>query len=160
MEEVSSPGFIQAISSTVSYELGVPLSSVTEVVMRGHTRRVLLSSVTVSYLVTVTSGRTPDSYVAVLKAAVADGDFLAVLSSESGLSITSSTDLVVTDISPTSHIHPGHQSGRHRCKICCSWKEQDLSIDTAMMIKFFFPIAVPLITQNLVAQRPLRSEVR
>ena len=96
---------------TVSFELGISLSAITEMAVKGSRRSTLLSTVTASYLVTVTSGKTPDSYINALENAVSNGDFDAYLSSESGLSISSSGVLTVINISPahllSSELHSG-----------------------------------------------------
>ena len=97
--------------STVSFELGIPLSAITEMAVKGSRRRTLLSTVTASYLVTVTSGKTPDSYINVLVQAVSSGDFDAHLASESGLSISSSSDLTVTNKSPAHILYSKLRAG-------------------------------------------------
>ena len=64
-------------------------------------RRMLLSGVSVSYTVTVSSGRTPDYYVTSLQSSLGSNTFVATLSSNSGVPIEGISGLVILNKSPT-----------------------------------------------------------
>ena len=65
-------------------------------------RRMLLSSVTVSYTLHIISGMTSDYFVNELQTSITNGKFLTILSTKSTIQISSVYDLRFMDYSPTA----------------------------------------------------------
>ena len=104
MSQASSNEFILALKQSVSAVLDSTVDGsialVTDVSVTAN-RRMLLSGVSVSYTVTVSSGRTPDYYVTSLQSSLGSNTFVATLSSNSGVPIAGTSGVVISNTSPT-----------------------------------------------------------
>ena len=85
----------------MSSVLGVPVNAMTDVVIIAN-RRMLLSGVSVSYIVTVSSDAATDYYIALLQKSVSNGIFATTLSAKCGFQITSASVLAVFNLSATT----------------------------------------------------------
>jgi hypothetical protein len=104
-EEASSESFRAALLGSVSDALGVPAESVTltvELKRRNRNRRSLLSSVSLTYTASVTSGMASDVVLGKLNSAIAEGTYLESVKEKSGLPISSMTRLALADVTPTA----------------------------------------------------------
>jgi hypothetical protein len=102
-EEASSESFRAAILISVAEALGVPAESVTlyfEFTRRN--KRSLLSSVSLTYVASVTSGMSGDVLLAKLNGSMEEGTYLALVKERSGLPISGMTGIVLSDITPTA----------------------------------------------------------
>jgi hypothetical protein len=99
-EEASSESFRAALSSSVAEVLDVPAESVTLAVELA--RRSLLSSVSLTYTASVTSGMASDVVLGKLNSAIAEGTYLALVKEKSGLPISSLTRLALAEVKPTA----------------------------------------------------------
>lgn len=93
--------FSYAVKETVSTTLDVPVNAITEVTVKGN-RRVLLSGVAISYVLSITSGRSAESFMTMLNESVISHSFATSLSRNSGLAITGVSGLRFVNYSPTT----------------------------------------------------------
>ena len=102
-EEASSESFKAALLNSVSEVLGVPADAVTLSVEVGRrNKRSLLSSVSLTYTASVTSGMASDVVLGKLNSAIAEGTYLESVKERSGLPISSMTRLALADVTPTA----------------------------------------------------------
>ena len=102
-EEASSESFRLALLGSVSEALGVPTESVTLNIELGpRFKRSLLSSVSLTYTASVTSGMASDVVLLKLNDAMEGGTYLASVKEKSGLPISSMTRLALADVTPTA----------------------------------------------------------
>lgn len=92
--------FSYAVKETVSTTLDVPVSAINEVTVKGN-RRVLLSGVDISYVLSMTGSRSAESFMTMLNESVISHSFATSLSRNSGLAITGVSNLRFVDYSPT-----------------------------------------------------------
>ena len=106
-----SARFTPALGETISELLGEPVSVVTDVSVTAN-RRMLLSGVRVSYIVTVTSGETIDNLSALLHASASSGTFAAILSVKLGHLISKTSIYAVYNLSGAASSRKGsNESG-------------------------------------------------
>ena len=87
----------------MSEALGVPPESVTLNIELGpRNKRSLLSSVSLTYTASVTSGMASDIVLDKLNSAIAEGTYLESVKEKSGLPISSMTRLALADVTPTA----------------------------------------------------------
>ena len=91
-----------AVKQSISDALSVPISDVDSVTVAVTNRRKLLSSVIISYTLSVTSGRKSDYLINELKRYTSSTDFATSLSFKSGIVISGVGVPIITDMSPTS----------------------------------------------------------
>ena len=96
--QAASDSFTSALEDTISELLGEPVTVVTDVTVTAE-RRMMLSGVRVSYIVTVTSGQTIDNLSALLHASASSGTFAAILSVKLGHLISKTSIYAVYDLS-------------------------------------------------------------
>ena len=101
LDEASSDSFLQAMALSISTSIGVPASTVTNMLVAAN-RRMLLSGVTASYILTIASGKTPEFFMSALQESVSSGSFATSLSANSGVQINIASGLSVVNLSPTS----------------------------------------------------------
>ena len=88
---------------SVSEALGVPPESVTLNIELGpRNKRSLLSSVSLTYTASVTSGMASDIVLDKLNSAIAEGTYLESVKEKSGLPISGMTGIILSDITPTA----------------------------------------------------------
>ena len=85
----------------MSSVLGVPVNAMTDVLIIAN-RRMLLSGVSVSYIVTVSSDAATDYYITLLQQSVSNGIFATTLSAKCGFQITGASVLAVFNLSATT----------------------------------------------------------
>lgn len=102
LSQTSNAPFTEAIVESVSETLKVPREAVTGVSIIEN-RRMLLSSVTVSYTLHIISGMTSDYFVNEMEASIASGTFLSTITAKSAIQISSVYDLRFLDYSPTAN---------------------------------------------------------
>ena len=105
VQETRGADFTKSVVDTVISVLGVPDASVTDITTTSSGRR-LLSSVTLSYTVSVAKDMTPEQLIASLQTSVSDGEFLTTFSRKSGLTIDEVTNLQTVDLSVTESAAP------------------------------------------------------
>ena len=105
-----SARFTPALGETISELLGEPVSVVTDVTVTAN-RRMLLSGVRVSYIVTVTSGQTIDNLSALLHASASSGTFASILSVKLGYLISKTSIYAVYNLSATASRKGSNESG-------------------------------------------------
>jgi hypothetical protein len=103
-EEASGESFRAALLNSVADALEVPAESVTLAVELA--RRSLLSSVSLSYTASVTSGMPGDVVLGKLNNAIAEGTYLALVREKSGLPISSLKVGTLADLSPVRQSAP------------------------------------------------------
>jgi hypothetical protein len=103
-EEASSESFRAALLSSVAEVLDVPAESVTLAVELA--RRSLLSSVSLTYTASVTSGMASDVVLGKLNSAIAEGTYLALVKEKSGLPISSLKVGALADLTPVQQSAP------------------------------------------------------
>ena len=104
LSDASSESFALAVVETV-IAIMFPLTkeavlSVTIVSITAN-RRMLLSGVTVTYIVNITSTKAPEFFMGALQESVSSGSFATSLSANSGVQINSASGLSVVNLSPT-----------------------------------------------------------
>lgn len=102
IEDAEVPSFGKALQKTVSSILGVSMTAVSGARFETNRRRLLSNSVGVYYTVSVNSGFSSDGLITLLQKAVADGRFLASLKTNSGVSITGISSLIILGFTPTT----------------------------------------------------------
>lgn len=105
VQETRDADFTKSVVDTVISVLGVPDASVRDITTTSSGRR-LLSSVTLSYTVSVAKDMTPEQLIASLQTSVSSGEFLTTLSRKSGLTIDEVTNLQTVDLSRTEPAAP------------------------------------------------------
>ena len=90
--------------SSVAEALDVPAESVTLAVELA--RRSLLSSVSLTYTASVTSGMASDVVLGKLNSAIAEGTYLALVKEKSGLPISSLKVGALADLTPVQQSAP------------------------------------------------------
>ena len=98
VQETTDAAFTKAVANTVISVIGVPDATVTDITTTSSGRR-LLSSVVLSYTVSVAKDMTPEQLIASLQTSLSSGDFLTTLSKKSGLTIDDATNLQTVDLS-------------------------------------------------------------
>ena len=101
LSDASSESFTVALGQSVAVVLKVPASSVSNVRIKAK-RRMLLSGVSVTYIVTIVSGRTTQDFIDALHESESSGSFATSLSTNSGVQINSASGLIVIDMSESS----------------------------------------------------------
>ena len=102
-EEASSESFKAALLNSVSEVLGVPADAVTLSVEVGRrNKRSLLSSVSLTYTASVTSGMSSDTVLAKMNDALNQGTYLDSMIEKSGLSISNMSGIDLMDVTPTA----------------------------------------------------------
>lgn len=101
--EANTPPFRKALKKTLADELAVPVSTVKELLI-SQSRRMLLSGVTVAYVVTVYDGTTSEQLTASLRSSQEYGTFSISLSTYSGSKIKNMAIVSVHDNMPLSEI--------------------------------------------------------
>ena len=99
--QAASDSFTPALEETISELLGEPVTVVTDVTVTAE-RRMMLSGVRVSYIVTVTSGQTTEHLSALLHASESSGTFASILSVKLGYLISKTSIYAVYDLSTTA----------------------------------------------------------
>ena len=102
LSQVSNAQFTEAIVESVSETLKLPVEAVRGISVVEN-RRMMLSSVTVSYTLQIISGMTSDYFVNELQTSITNGKFLAILSTKSTIQISGVYDLRFMDYSPTAN---------------------------------------------------------
>lgn len=105
VQQTRDADFTKSVVDTVISVLGVPDASVRDITTTSSGRR-LLSSVTLSYTVSVAKNMTPEQLIASLQTSVSSGEFLTTLSRKSGLTIDEVTNLQTVDLSRTEPAAP------------------------------------------------------
>ena len=100
VQQTTDADFTKAVADTVISVIGVPDASVTDVTTTSSGRR-LLSSVVLSYTVSVAKDMTPEQLIASLQTSLSSGEFLTTLSTKSGLTIDDATNLQTVNLSHT-----------------------------------------------------------